>query len=79
MRISSDDDKTLEMEEIVCIIKVRERIDRRWQELFDGMEIASADGCTTISGQVKDQSALHGLLNTVRDLGLTLISVTPGS
>jgi len=26
---------------------------------------------------VRDQSELHGLLNRVRDLGTTLISVTP--
>ena len=34
------------------------------------------DGTTTIHGIVVDQSALHGLLQKVRDVGLPLISVT---
>jgi len=34
------------------------------------------DGTTTVHGLVVDQSALHGLLQRVRDLGLPLISVT---
>jgi hypothetical protein len=33
------------------------------------------DGTTTITGEIVDQSALHGLLKKVRDLGLPLISV----
>ncbi len=32
---------------------------------------------TTLRGLVADQAALHGLLAKVRDLGATLISVTP--
>jgi hypothetical protein len=34
-----------------------------------------SDGTTILSGPVRDQAALHGLLLKVRDLGLTLISV----
>jgi hypothetical protein len=33
---------------------------------------------TVISGEVVDQAALHGLLNRIRDLGLTLISIESG-
>jgi hypothetical protein len=64
-----------ELNKISCVIKVKGRLDRKWEELFDGMEITTADNCTTISGTVTDQSAFHGLLNTVRDLGLKLIAV----
>jgi hypothetical protein len=35
------------------------------------------DGTTVIQGPVADQSALHGLLHTLSDLGLPLVSVTP--
>ena len=35
------------------------------------------DGTTSIHGDVVDQSALHGLLQKLRDVGLPLISVTP--
>jgi len=49
----------------------------RWAARFDGMTLTSlADGTTVISGSVVDQAALHGLLQTVRDLGLPLLSVT---
>lgn len=56
-------------------IRVRGRLDERWMDFFDGMTVASKDGSTTISGVVADQSALHGLLERVRDFGLVLISV----
>ena len=35
-----------------------------------------ADGTTLIEGPVVDQAALHGLLRTLRDLGVPLLSVT---
>jgi hypothetical protein len=35
------------------------------------------DGTTVIHGPVADQSALHGLLRKLSDLGLPLVSVTP--
>ena len=35
------------------------------------------DGTTTLTGAVADQAELHGILNRIRDLGVTLISVTP--
>jgi hypothetical protein len=36
-----------------------------------------ADGTTLLHGPVADQSALHGQLRKVSDLGLPLLSVTP--
>ncbi len=50
----------------------------RWASWFDGMTLTSDnDGNTVLQGPVVDQSALHGLLNKLRDIGLPLISVTP--
>jgi hypothetical protein len=37
---------------------------------------AQTDGTTLIEGPVVDQAALHGLLQTSRDIGLPLLSVT---
>jgi hypothetical protein len=34
-----------------------------------------ADGTTVIEGPVVDQAALHGLLGTLRDIGVPLLSV----
>jgi hypothetical protein len=58
-------------------IRLGGRLDERWAGWFDGMTVADAgDGTTVIRGAVPDQAALHGLLQRVRDLGLSLISVT---
>lgn len=39
------------------------------------MLILVDDGITTLTGEVADQPALHGLLTRIRDLGLPLLSV----
>jgi hypothetical protein len=58
-------------------IRVRGRLESRWAAWFDGMSLThETDGTTTISGPVADQAALHGLLHTLRDTGLPLVSVT---
>ena len=58
-------------------IRLQGRLDQRWSAWFDGLTlVAGADGTTTLRGPVVDQSALHGLLQRLRDLGLPLISVT---
>jgi hypothetical protein len=59
-------------------IRVEGELDARWSDWFEGLEVTSdASGQTTITGQVADHAALHGLLARVRDLGLKLISVHP--
>ena len=56
-------------------IQVKGYLDARWNELFEDMSIDWRDNVTTISGEVADQAALHGLLARVRDYGLVLISI----
>lgn len=57
-------------------IRIAGHVDARWSERFDGLSLTHAtDGTTTIHGPVVDQAALHGLLRSVRDLGLPLISI----
>jgi hypothetical protein len=67
--------KEKELDKTFYEIQVRGYLDARWNELFDGMSIAWQDNVTTISGEVADQAALHGLLARVRDYGLVLISI----
>ena len=57
-------------------IRIGGQLGEQWTEWFDQMTLTQADnGDTLLIGPVVDQSALHGLLRKVRDLGLPLISV----
>lgn len=58
-------------------IRVQGHLSARWADWFDGMTLTRIDdGTTVLHGTVADQSALHGLLRKVNDIGLPLISVT---
>lgn len=49
----------------------------RWAARFDGMTLTDlCDGTTLLEGVVADQAALHGLLRTLRDLGVPLVSLS---
>jgi len=57
-------------------IEVKGILDQKWSEWFDGFTITYRDNTNTILiGEVRDQSALHGILANIRDLGLTLVSI----
>lgn len=57
-------------------IKVQGILDEKWSEWLDGMTVTPLDsGETLLSGPVRDQAALYGLLIKIRDLGLPLLSV----
>ena len=59
-------------------IRLQGHLESRWAAWFDGLSLTyDGDGTTALRGPVVDQAALHGVLEKVRDLGLTLISVTP--
>jgi hypothetical protein len=49
----------------------------RYASAFDGMTVSAHDGQTEITGPIIDPSHLHGLLERVTGLGLTLHSLTP--
>jgi len=57
-------------------IRVQGYLEPHWSTWFDGMTIThDIHGDTTLEGPVRDQTALYGLLDKARDLGLTLIAV----
>lgn len=57
-------------------IRVTGHLAARWADRLSGMSLTPmADGTTVIRGPVADQSALHGLLRTLGDLGLPLVCV----
>jgi hypothetical protein len=59
-------------------IRIKGQLDTGWTDWFEGMAITQEDnGIALLTGPVIDQSALHGLLKKVRDLGMPLLSVNP--
>ena len=56
-------------------IKLKGRLDPKWSDWFDQMEISTEGNETILTGSVADQAALHGLLTRIHDLNLTLLSV----
>jgi hypothetical protein len=59
-------------------IRIKGHLDGRWANWFGGLTITLEDnGDTLLTGPVIDQAALHGLLKKVRDLGMSLVSVSP--
>lgn len=62
-----------------CEIKVKGHLDPHWSDWFAGLELTHLEGEETVlCGMLPDQSALHGLLERIRDLNLSLISVSCG-
>ena len=57
-------------------IRIQGHLDPRRLEPFEGTTVVPlAGGETRIVSLLKDQSALHGLLNHLYNLGVTLLSV----
>ena len=57
-------------------IRIKGHLGRQWEARFEGMRVVlTEDGETHLIGQLTDQAALHGILRTVRDAGLELLSV----
>jgi hypothetical protein len=57
-------------------IRVEGHLGPKWSAWFDGLSVTDADdGTTVIRGPVVDQSALHGLLQKLRDVGIPLVSL----
>jgi len=57
-------------------IRVDGHIDAEWADWFEGMSVTiRKDGTTLLTGSVADQAALHGLLQRIGSLGMTLVSM----
>jgi len=56
-------------------IRLHGQLGSQWKEWFEDMTITNRGDETWLTGPVTDQSALHGLLNRIRDLNLVLIGL----
>ncbi len=57
------------------LIRICSLFEGQKQTLFEDSDFSYQDGITTIICPIRDQSALHGVLNRIRDLNLELISL----
>ena len=56
-------------------IVVRSELTYSYASAFERMEMETKEGRTILSGEVKDQPHLFGILNRINGLGLELLSV----
>jgi len=57
-------------------IRIKGHLDERWADWLQGLSFAhESNGTTNLHGPLTDQAPLHGVLNRIRDLGLTIVSV----
>jgi hypothetical protein len=59
-------------------IRVKGHLDSSWADWFDMLTILNLEhGEAVLSGYLPDQAALHGVINRISSLGLTLLSINP--
>lgn len=61
-------------------IRLKGHLSQGWADWFEGLTtgltiVLEAGGTTLLTASLADQSALHGVLRKVRDLGMPLLSV----
>jgi hypothetical protein len=63
------------MEEIE--IRVKSQLDKEWSMWLEGLSIIHTDnGDTALTGEVRDQAAMYGLLDKLYSMGVRLLSVS---
>ena len=57
-------------------IRIEGHVNLDWSDSFDEVTVSQTEaGQTVLSGALPDQTALHGVLMRIRDLGLSLVEV----
>jgi len=87
MAYEQDDNLADKKEEQICQpsptegsffeIHVKGQLDSKWSDWLEGLEVKFLDnGEMILSGTIRDQASLMGILNKLNRLNLTLISVS---
>jgi hypothetical protein len=59
-----------------CHIRIKGHLDPSWQQSLEELHIVhEVNGTSLLSGILKDQAALYGVLLKIRSLSLTLLSL----
>ncbi len=56
-------------------ITIKGSISPQMEEWFEGMSVFSDENNSSIRGILPDQQALYGLVNLLRDLGVSILSI----
>ncbi len=59
------------------ILKIQGHLNGKWNECFEDMEISYEGNNTILTGNLKDEAHMHGVLNIIREYNLILISINP--
>jgi hypothetical protein len=61
---------------VIYQVRVLGHLDEHWSTWFGDLHIDHhEDGTSTLTGPVADQAQLHGILASLRDIGIILISI----
>jgi hypothetical protein len=56
-------------------IRIKGQIDQGWSKWIGGLATSYTEqGDTVLTGQVRDQAALHGILDNLSNVGMQLLS-----
>ena len=56
-------------------IVLRGRLSEHFEAAFEGMAMESGPNQTVLTGDIRDQAHLYGLLDRLRDFGIELLAV----
>ena len=65
------------MQSTMYQICIRGRVTERLGSALEGMRLEAGATETVLTGEIRDQSELYGLLDRVREIGVELVSVQP--
>lgn len=59
-------------------IRVEGNLDETWADWLDGFILTYTKDETILTGEIKDQAKIYGLIGKLRDMGVILLSITIG-